>query len=76
MQLSPRFDKLESFLFLEILDSSKFNIYNSNFPEELIVSLNKSEYAELFDFAKLKNELLVLHFSDDVGRYFKAHSLA
>ena len=57
---------LESFKFLELLDSTKFSKYPQRkcFPEEALNNLKQSaEYHDLFDDVKLKNELIVLYSS-------------
>ena len=64
-QISDRFGSLTKLEFMSLLNEEKFSSYKSNFPESLINKLNTSPYCKLFDFVKLKNELVALYSSPE-----------
>lgn len=59
-ELDRRFQSLDAFRYVGLLNASKFELYEKNFPADLAQSL-KANFGENFDMAKLMNELKVLY---------------
>lgn len=59
-ELDRRFTSLGTFRYVGLLNSSKFELYEKNFPTDLFQALKVNFEAE-FDITKLANELKVLY---------------
>lgn len=67
-QMETRFRDLEELKFIELIDSKKFETFKTRFPENLFTSL-KSGYNNLFQFEKLRSELVAVYrLSDFSGK--------
>lgn len=63
-ETSSRFSLLKNLSFLELLNTSRFNEYNIDFPNSMFSNL-ESEFPNKFDFVLLKTELKVIFANED-----------
>jgi hypothetical protein len=59
-----RFAALKKLEYFHLLYEQKYTSFKKNFPQDLIQKL-KDVYGEMFDYVRLKNELVVLYCSDE-----------
>ena len=60
LQMKARFSSMEKLEFIELLDCSKFQLYDVTFPAKAFESLKRS-YSSFFQFSRLHSELTVLY---------------
>ncbi|XP_022160087.1 zinc finger MYM-type protein 1-like [Myzus persicae] len=63
--LQARFGSLIKFEFLSLIDPSKYSNYTNEFPNSALENLQESNFGEIFDFIRLRNELIVLYKSEE-----------
>ncbi|KAL4148885.1 hypothetical protein QTP88_003030 [Uroleucon formosanum] len=63
--LQARFGSLNKFEFLSLIDPSKYSNYTNVFPNSALENLQESNFGEIFDFIRLRNELIVLYKSKE-----------
>ena len=63
VQIETRFQNLDSFQFLELLNASKFQEYSQKFPEASLKSL-ANHYSDYFSTDQLRSELSVVYSRD------------
>lgn len=63
--LQVRFGSLNKFEFLSLIDPSKYSNYTNEFPNSALENLRGSNFGEIFDFIRLRNELIVLYTSEE-----------
>lgn len=64
MQIKTRYSSLSKLEFFQLLWHEKYEVYKRQFPDTLLTKL-KDFYASLFDYIRLKNELVVLYSSPE-----------
>lgn len=68
IQLKNRYSSLSKLEFFQLLWNEKYEHYNKQFPDHLLNKL-KDFYGSLFDYIRLKNELVVVYKSPEfVGK--------
>lgn len=64
MQITTRYSSLSKLEFFQLLWHEKYEMYKLQFPDHLLTKL-KDFYTSLFDYIRLKNELVVLYTSPE-----------
>lgn len=63
--LQAGFGSINKFEFLSLIDPSKYSNYTNEFPNSALENLRESNFGEIFDFIRLRNELIVLYTSEE-----------
>ena len=63
-QIDLRYQSFKKLEFCNLLHFPKYSEYRSNFPDSLVCGM-KETYSSLFDFLKLKSELIVVYVSTE-----------
>ena len=64
MQIKTRYSFLSKLKFFQLFWHEKYEVYQRQFPDHLLTKLNDF-YAFLFDYIRLKNELVILYSSSE-----------
>lgn len=63
-QIDARFSSIETLSYFNLLNSEKFSVFKTKFPDSEFEKL-KTLYKDVFDFIRLKNELIVVFSSEE-----------
>lgn len=58
--MQTRFGSLNKLECLSLIDPTKYSVYSQQFLTHLLENLSNSNYKDMFDFIRLKNELILL----------------